>query len=114
MGLGVCQFLSNSHYCKDGEKADEKKLLDKFTYGELLDELEHIWRKTAAKGPVQSSDPYWVHPFKDGMQILEELGLSEPIATLDGEPKPKGRPKRKPVFVGPKRPRGRPKKTETD
>jgi hypothetical protein len=55
-----------------------------------------------------------VHPFKDGMQILEELGLSEPIATLDGEPKPKGRPKRKPVFVGPKRPRGRPKKTETD
>jgi len=43
------------------KKADEKKLLDKFTYGELLDELEHIWRKTAAKGPVQSSDPYWVH-----------------------------------------------------
>lgn len=113
-GSEFVNFLATVITAKMVKKADEKKLLDKFTYGELLDELEHIWRKTAAKGPVQSSDPYWVHPFKDGMQILEELGLSEPIANLDGEPKPKGRPKRKPVFVGPKRPRGRPKKTETD
>ena len=48
------------------------------------------------------------------MQILEVLGLSESIATLEGQPKSKGRPKRKPVFVDPKRPRGRPKKTEAD
>lgn len=76
------------------KKADDKKLLDKFTYGELLDELEHIWRKTAAEGLVRCFFPYWIHPFNDGMQILEELGLSEPIATPAFEPKPKGRPKK--------------------
>ena len=113
-GSECVNFLATIITSRMVKKADEKKLLDKFTYGELLDELKHIWRKTTANGPVLSFDPCWVPPFKDGMLILEELGLSKPIATLATEPKPKDRPKKKPVFVGPKRPRGRPRKTESD
>ena len=56
-GSEFVNFLATVITAKMVKKADEKKLLDKFTYGELLDELEHIWRKTDAKGPVQSSDP---------------------------------------------------------
>lgn len=113
LGSEFVNFLATVITSRMVKKAEEKKSLGRFTYDELIDELEHIWRKTSAKGPVQSSDSYWVHPFKDGKQILEELGLSEPIATLATGHKTEGRPKKKPVFVGPKRPRGRPRKTET-
>ncbi|WP_370854878.1 hypothetical protein [Parasutterella sp.] len=44
-GSEFVNFLATVITAKMVKKADEKKLLDKFTYGELLDELEHIWRK---------------------------------------------------------------------
>ncbi len=105
-------FLATVITSRMVKKANENKVLDNFTYGEMMDELEHIWRKTSAQGAVKSSDHYWVHPFKDGMEILEKLGLSEPIVPAPKEPKPKGRPRKKPELVGPKRPRGRPRKLE--
>lgn len=63
-GSEFVNFLATVITSRKMKKADEKKILDKFIYGELLDELEHIWRKNAAKGPVQSSDPFWMHPLK--------------------------------------------------
>ena len=51
--------------------------------------LSTFGEKLLLKGRFKHTSWYsaiWVHPFKDGMQMLEELGLSEPIATLDGEP----------------------------
>lgn len=110
-GSEFVNFLSTVITSKMIKKADQAGLLDEMTYGEMIDELNHIWRKTEAKGPVRSADNYWVHPFRTGMQILEKLGLSEPVEPLEREPRAKGRPRIKPEFVGPKRPRGRPRKS---
>ncbi len=110
-GSEFVNFIATVITSRMVKKANEQKLLDKFTYGELMDELEHIRRKTTAPAPAKSDDAYWVHPFKDGLEILEKLGLSEPVESIWRDPKPKGRPKTKPEFIGPKRPRGRPRKS---
>jgi hypothetical protein len=53
-----------------------------------------------------------VYPFKDEIESLERLGLSKPIAPVPKERKSKGRPRKKPELVGPKRPLSHPRKIE--
>ncbi|MCD8338779.1 MAG: transposase [Burkholderiales bacterium] len=96
-----------------------KKLLEKMTYGQLIDELDCAQRSSKAPLEVEPSrdDGYWDN--KDfGYDVLAALGLCKPDAgkknsckVNEGQAKrPRGRPrKEKPEFVGPKRPVGRPR-----
>lgn len=113
-GAEFVNFISTILSCRIVNLASKTGLLDKMTYGELLDDLNHAWRKTDASINIKpsSDDEQWVNVTNKILSILEALELSTPI------PKPlpakRGRPrKEKPSqeeFVGPKRPRGRPRK----
>ena len=82
------------------------------SYGDLIDDLNSAWRKTAAQNQQpKSDDEYWVHTMLSVLKTLEKLGLSVPVEITDQQEQKKAeRPKMEPEFVGPKRPRGRPKK----
>lgn len=70
-------------------RAETVGILDGITYGEMMHELDLIWRKSKATEPAKQGDPYWVHPFTSGIDILIKLGFigpAEDVATND-EPK---------------------------
>lgn len=112
-GSEFINFVATVITCEMIKKAENAQILKDITYGEMMHELALIWRKTKAPQVAKSDDEYWVHPFNTGMNMLIKLGL---VVEAEEEkierPKTKGRPRIKPVFVGPKRPRGRPRKTE--
>jgi len=114
-GSEFVNFLSTVITSRMVKKANECGLLEKMTYGEMMEDLGQTWRNTDATGKPKTGYQYWVSCMLSGMEILEQLGLSDPIEqpTLP-ETKPKGRPKVKPEFVGPKRPRGRPRKLQNN
>lgn len=83
-------------------------LLDKMSFGDLIDDLGTAWGLTDSfnSEKPQSSDDKWVHTLDCVINELEKLDLSIPT------PKPakkRGR-KPKPKEDKPKRPKGRPKK----
>lgn len=95
--------------CRIVRKARQAGLLDKMTYGDLMDDLSSAWRKTDAPAVPESDDGYWVHTLQCVFEELEALGLSEPAPKP--EPKKRGRkPKPKDPDPKPKRPQGRPRK----
>lgn len=90
-------------------KADEAGLLEKMSFGDLMEDLSMAWRKVGAPAEPSSDDGGWTCPVKALLPELEALGLSRPAPKP--EPLKPGRKKLpKPEFVGPKRPRGRPRK----
>ena len=109
-GSEFVNFIATVITCNMVKKANSVGILDDMTYGMMLQELNIIWRKSRASMEPKSDDGFWIHPFATGMAILEKLGLSKSVQSEIKTSKPKGRPRKKPVFVGPKRPRGRPKK----
>ena len=110
-GSEFINFLSTVITSRMIKKANECSVLAKMTYGQMMEDLGQTWRKTNATGKPKTGDQYWVSCILSGMEILEKLGLSDPIEQPALKvSKPKGRPKVKPEFVGPKRPRGRPRK----
>ena len=94
--------------------------MNKDSYGDIMNDLSGIWRKTDASDAVPSRyDNKWVHPFEyalDTMIVLElcKGELRYPANNIkiieSGEQKrPGGRPRKNPVAEDkPKRPRGRP------
>ena len=85
-------------------------MLDKMSYGDLMDDLSSVWRRADAPANPSTDDGYWVHTLNTVFEELEALGLSKPVPKL--EPKKRGR-KLKPkdqTEPKPKRPRGRPRK----
>ena len=89
-------------------KAREAGLLEKVSYGELLDDLSSAWRMVDSPEEPATDDGCWVHTLNYVFDELEALGLSKPI--LKPAPKKMGRPRKNPVENKPKRPRGRPRK----
>lgn len=107
IGMEFINFISTVATCRIKRKAGKAGLLDKMSYGDLLDDLSSAWRTTDAPAKPKSDDGYWVHTLVGVFEELEKLGLSEPAAKP--EPKKPGR-KPKPKVEKPKRPRGRPRK----
>ena len=110
LGNEFVNYISTVATCRIIRKARQCGLLEKISYGDLMDDLSSAWRRTDAPPEPRSDDGYWVHTLKGVFEELEALGLS--IPEPKPEPKKRGRkPKPKdPENVKPKRPRGRPRK----
>lgn len=108
IGSEFINFISTVATCRMLRKAKMSNLLGEMSYGDLLDDLNSAWRKTNGPEQPTSDDQYWVHTLPMVLEELEGLGLSTPVPKP--EPKKRGRPRKKPEVVKPKRPRGRPRK----
>jgi hypothetical protein len=110
IGSEFINFISTVATCRIIRKAQNVGLLEKMSYGDLMDDLSSAWRKTDAPEEPATDDGYWVHTLQLVFDELEALGLSKPVPKP--EPKKRGRkPKPKDeTEQKPKRKRGRPRK----
>lgn len=108
IGSEFVNFISTVITCRLIKKAREAGLLDKMSYGDLMDDLSSAWRMADSPDKPETGDGFWVHTLKPEYDELEALGLSKPIP--QPVPKKRGRPRKHPVEEKPKRPRGRPRK----
>ncbi len=108
IGSEFINFVSTVLTCRMLRKAREAGLLEKVSYGELLDDLSSAWRMVDSPEDPATDDGCWVHTLGYVFEELEALGLSKPIPKP--APKKRGRPRKNPVENKPKRPRGRPRK----
>ena len=113
IGGEFINFISTVATCRIIRKAQDAGLLDKMSFGELMDDLASAWRKTDAPAEPATDDDGWVHTLQIVFDELEALGLSKPVPKP--EPKKRGRkPKPKDLTEQkPKRKRGRPRKDAT-
>ena len=109
IGSEFINFISTVATCRIIRKAQNAGLLEKMSYGELMDDLASAWRRTDAPEEAATDDGYWVHTLQLVFDELEALGLSKPAPKKRGrKPKPKDETEQKP-----KRKRGRPRKDST-
>ncbi|MCD8498804.1 MAG: transposase [Clostridiales bacterium] len=108
IGSEFINFLSTVATCRIIRKARTAGLLEKMSYGDMMDDLSSAWRRVDAPKIPASDDGYWIHTLKTVFEELEALGLSTPVPKP--EPKKRGRPRLTPEVSKPKRPRGRPRK----
>ena len=138
-GLEFINFISTLITSRILNKLEENNVLNGITYGELMEDLNAVWRRTdpPIEGIPDLDDGYWEVGVKSSFEALIKLGLCtnkqapEKLRKakagrphkekkevdsqgVTSEPKPRGRPKKKPEFVGPKRKPGRPKIEKTD
>ena len=108
IGVEFVNFIATLITSRMVRKASDARLLDKMTYGDLLEDLSSAWRQSGSTEKPKSNDSKWVHTLPSVFEILERLGLSEPTVKI---PKKRGRPKNEGIKPEkPKRPRGRPRK----
>ena len=108
LGSEFINFISTVLTCRMLRKARETGLLEKISYGDLLDDLSSAWRMVDSPEEPSTDDGFWVHTLGYVFNELEALGLSKPIPKP--VPKKRGRPRKNPVEDKPKRSRGRPRK----
>lgn len=108
IGSEFVNFITTVMTCRIIRKATRAGLLNKMSYGDLIDDLSSAWRKADAPQKPKTDDGYWVHTLQIVFEELEALGLSEPVPKP--EPKKRGRKKKEPEVSKTKRPRGRPRK----
>ena len=85
LGNEFVNYISTVATCRIIRKARQCGLLEKISYGDLMDDLSSAWRRTDAPPQPRSDDGYWVHTLKSVFEELEALGHSIP------EPKKRGR-----------------------
>lgn len=76
-------------------RARDAGLLEKMTYGDLMDDLKQCWRKVDAPAEPADDDGCWVHTFEAGFEAMAALGLSRSVPKP--EPKKRGRKPKKPT-----------------
>ena len=108
IGSEFVNFITTVMTCRIIRKATRAGLLNKMSYGDLMDDLSSAWRKADAPQKPKTDDGCWVHTLQVVFEELEALGLSEPVPKP--EPKKRGRKKKEPEVSKTKRPRGRPRK----
>ena len=111
IGGEFINFISTVATCRIIRKAQNAGLLDKISFGELMDDLSSAWRKTDAPAEPATDDGGWVHTLQIVFDELEALGLSKPAPKP--EPKKRGRKPKEQTEQKPKRKRGRPRKDAT-
>jgi len=124
IGEEFVNTISSTITCRLLRLMKEKGLLKKESFGDVMDDLSGVWRRTDAPDVLPDrEDGYWVHPFEYAMDSMVALGLcsgemySEKVAkkaaakASEKVKRPRGRPRKNPVEPdAPKRPRGRPRK----
>ena len=76
-------------------RARDAGLLEKMSYGDLMDDLKQCWRKIDAPREPANDDGHWVHTFEAGFKAMAALGLSKPVPKP--VPKKRGRNPKNPV-----------------
>lgn len=108
IGSEFVNFFSTVITCRILRLAENAKVLEDCSYGELISNLTAAWRNVDAPTPPKSDDEYWFFATQETFGQMEALGICEKI------PKPehrkRGRPKTKEEVDKPKRKRGRPRK----
>jgi len=108
IGVEFVNFIATLITSRMVKKAGTARLLDTMSYGDLMEDLASAWRYSDAIGKPRSYDRKWIHTLPSVFDMLERLGLSEPLEKI---PKKRGRPKSEVIKPEkPKRPRGRPRK----
>lgn len=92
IGSEFINFVATALTCRMLRKAREAGLLEKVSYGELLDDLSSAWRMVDSPEDPATDDGFWVHTLSYVFDELEALGLSRPIPKP--EPKKRGRPRK--------------------
>lgn len=87
LGNEFVNYISTVATCRIIRKARQCGLLEKVSYGDLMDDLSSAWRRTDAPPEPRSDDGYWVHTLKGVFEELEAPGLSIP----EPRPEPKKR-----------------------
>lgn len=105
-GSEFINFISSIISCRMLNKAIDNNLLDKDSFGDIIEDLNEIWRKENAPEDATIQDTYWDHSLPSDLQILVKLGLIKDTSVK----RPRGRPKIKQIEDKIKRPRGRPRK----
>ncbi len=113
LGAEFINFISSIITCRIIKKAEDVKILEEYTYGNMITALRRSMRKrtTDCNQLPSIDDNLWLNTTQKAFELLATLGLvsTPPVP----EPKKRGRPKKeKPAaseFVGPKRRRGRPR-----
>jgi hypothetical protein len=77
-GKEFINFISTLITTRIIKKEHEAGLLDRMSYGDILEDLNDAWRMTGAPISAKSNDGYWVNVLPSVIEILEKLGLSEP------------------------------------
>ena len=114
-GSEFVNFISTLLTCRIIFKATRAGVLEEITYRDMMEDLNAAWRKYPVPTDVipTTDDEYWVHTIGTTFDLLEKLGLSQPVAKP--EPAKRGRKSesktKKEEEVPPKRPVGRPRKT---
>lgn len=108
IGSEFINFIATVATCRILKKARVAGLLEKMSYGELMEDLSSAWRRSDAPEDAKSNDGYWVHTLNVVFEELEALGLSAPA--FESQPKKRGRKPKNATVNKPKRPRGRPRK----
>lgn len=118
-GNEFVNFISTVITCRIINVSHAAGLFGEMTYGDLMDDLNTIWRKTDAPGDQlpEQDDGYWVHALPKNLEILMKLDLckpaEKPVARQPGRPagsKNKEKASREKDEVREKRPVGRPRK----
>lgn len=78
IGKEFVNFISTIATCRIIRTIKKTDLFTKLTYGELIDDLMSVWRRTDAPSEATSDDEYWVHTLKKEFEELEALKLSKP------------------------------------
>jgi len=108
LGVEFVNFIATLITSRMVKKAGNARLLDKMSYGDLMEDLASAWRYSDATGKPRSYDRKWVHTLPSVFDMLERLELSEAVEKI---PKKRGRPKGEVIRPEkPKRLRGRPRK----
>lgn len=113
-GSEFVNFISTLITSRIIAKAKSALILDKMSYGCVIDELNSVWRRTDAPEGVlpKENDGYWCHSLSKSSELMILLGLCEvpPVQT----PKKRGRKpspdKHREDSIAVKRPVGRPRK----
>ena len=84
-------------------------VLDSMTYGEIIEDLNSVWRESDAKDAPRSDDERWTHSIPSDIELLEKLGLSSVSYTEQKRKEAESKLKEK---TDQKRPRGRPRKEQ--
>ena len=90
-GSEFVNFISTVITCRIITKATQAGLFEEMTYRDMMDDLNSAWRLTSAPAGIlpTTDDKYWVHTIPKVAEILEKVGLSQPVPKP--EPKKRGR-----------------------
>jgi hypothetical protein len=78
IGSEFINFISTVATCRMIRKARTAGLLEKMSYGDMMDDLSSAWRRVDAPQKPASDDGYWIHTLNTVFDELEALGLSTP------------------------------------